>query len=91
MYCFPTTPTDTSIRQNRYSNLCGYTPIYFIDLIEGSNIRILPNEYTWVTSLEYNNDKNSRGICAGSVISSLYVISAAQCMVGRVVELYGEV
>lgn len=90
LYCCPTNSIETSIRHKRSSNNCGYTPLYGISAIV-YDFRIPPDEYSWITSLEYNNDTNSRGICAGSVISSLYVITAARCLVGNVVQLHGEV
>ncbi|KAH8409865.1 hypothetical protein KR222_011269, partial [Zaprionus bogoriensis] len=69
---------------------CGRTPGYLIDQIAGGNT-VQPDEYSWVASLEYNNNLTSFGICAGSVINSLYVLTAAHCVTGQVSERYGNV
>lgn len=58
---------------------CGETPAYPFDNIVGGK-RIPPEEYSWIASLEYRNLRDSLGICSGSVISSLYVITAAHCI-----------
>lgn len=58
---------------------CGETPSYPINNIVGGK-PIPPDEYSWIASLEYNNLRDSLGICSGSVISSLFVITAAHCL-----------
>lgn len=62
----------------------------------GDDIRnatpVLPiRQYRWLGSLEYENATDSLGICAGSVISELYVITAAHCLVGDILQKFGQV
>lgn len=47
--------------------------------------------YSWIVSLEYNHTRDTLGVCAGSIISSHYVITAAHCVVGAKARQYGEV
>lgn len=55
-------------------------------IIGGSNVK--PDEFSWVASLQYGH-KSTYGICAGSVINSLYVLTAAHCVAGKRVEKLG--
>lgn len=80
----PTTENPQTI-DNELPNLrslildCGETPSYPINNIVGGK-PIPPDEYSWIASLEYGNLRDSLGVCSGSVISSLYVITAAHCL-----------
>lgn len=52
---------------------------------------IKPDVYSWIASLEYNSTRDSLGICAGSVINSLYVLTAAHCVDETSRNRYGNV
>lgn len=54
---------------------------------EVSDISIEPSEFSWVASLEYGN--GTLGACAGSVINSRYVVTAASCVTGNKVRRLG--
>lgn len=54
---------------------------------EVSDISIEPSEFSWVASLEYGN--GTLGACAGSVINSRYVLTAASCVTGNKVRRLG--
>lgn len=59
----------------------GCSPWYIKPQIVGGNI-IKPDEYSWIASLQYA--KQARfGICAGSVINSWNVLTAAHCVTGE--------
>lgn len=45
-----------------------------------------PSEFSWVASLEYGLES---GVCAGSVINSRYVLTAASCVTGNKVRRLG--
>lgn len=66
---------------SKFPTDCGRTPVYPYDQIVGG-YKIQPDEYSWVASLEYGNDSRI-GVCGGSVINSLYVLTAAHCVVER--------
>lgn len=65
---------------------CGHTPFYAKAQIVGGNV-IAPDEFPWMASLEYGN--RGYGYCGGSVISSLFVLTAAHCVTGKQVDHYG--
>ncbi|KAH8409750.1 hypothetical protein KR222_003690, partial [Zaprionus bogoriensis] len=44
-------------------------------------------EFSWLASLEYGN--GTLGFCAGSVVNSLYVLTAASCVTGNKVRRLG--
>lgn len=54
---------------------------------EVANSRIEPDEFSWLGSLEYGN--GTIGICAGSVINSRYVLTAASCVTGTKIRRLG--
>lgn len=72
-----------SLEELRSLENCGSTPEHTSNQIVGGNI-IPPNVYSWIASLEYGNQEL---YCGGSVISSLYVLTAAHCV--QQVDNYG--
>lgn len=82
----------TTINQTnpKFPENCGSIPHFSVGYITGGKT-IDPNVYSWVASLEYNSSKDSLGICAGSVINSLYVLTAAHCVSKNSAERYGNV
>lgn len=78
--------TNTSVVHQIFLGECGYSPMYPNQLISGGNF-IQPDEFSWVASLEYRN--KSFGVCGGSVISSWFVLTAAQCVTGESVDELG--
>lgn len=52
-----------------------------------ANSRIEPEVFSWLASLEYGN--NTVGLCAGSVINSRYVLTAASCVTGNKIRRLG--
>lgn len=77
----------TSSELDKFPTDCGTTPMYPIHQIVGGYI-IQPDEYSWMTSLQYGNGETF-GKCGGSVINSLYVITAAHCVIGEAVDNMG--
>lgn len=75
-----------SLEELRSLENCGSTPDHTRNQIVGGNI-IPPDLYSWIASLEYGN--REFGYCGGSVISSEYVLTAAHCVNGEQVVLYG--
>ncbi|KAL7728084.1 hypothetical protein ACLKA6_002231 [Drosophila palustris] len=67
---------------------CGSTPKYASDRVVGGQ-EIAPDEFSWLASLEYALREGISGICGGTVINSLYVLTAAHCVIGRRVEEVG--
>lgn len=92
-YCCPLTSeidwstNGSSVELHKFPTDCGTTPMYPIKHIVGGYI-IQPVEYSWMTSLQYGNGETF-GKCGGSVINSLYVITAAHCVIGEAVDNMG--
>ncbi|KAH8409679.1 hypothetical protein KR222_001587 [Zaprionus bogoriensis] len=61
---------------------CGLTPYYNRPYVVGGQ-PAEADEYSWMASLQYANEPNITGVCAGSVINSRYVLTAAHCVVGH--------
>lgn len=66
---------------------CGETPNHPHDAIVGG-YKIKPDEYSWLASLRYGSGERF-GICAGSVIHKLFVLTAAHCVKGTVPDQHG--
>lgn len=77
----------SSTDELKYPTDCGWTPMYPMALIVGGHT-INPDEYSWMASLAYGN-KDSSGVCGGSVINSWYVLTAAHCVTGPEVDNLG--
>lgn len=77
----------TSLELPKFPTDCGTTPMYPIHQIVGGYV-IQPDEYSWMTSLQYGNGETF-GKCGGSVINSLYVLTAAHCVIGEAVDNMG--
>lgn len=58
---------------------CGYSPIYPRELSNGGYI-IPPDEFSWLASLVYANNKTAFGHCSGSVIHSRYILTSGSCV-----------
>lgn len=85
-------PKETGIYQPnpKFPKNCGsYTDPTTGYITGGYTIK--PDVYSWVASLEYNSTTDSLGICAGSVINSLYVLTAAHCVGQTSRNRYGNV
>lgn len=72
---------DPQPKDPKFPTDCGTTPVYPYNQIVGG-FKIQPDEYSWLGSLEYGNN-SSIGVCGGSVINSLYVLTAAHCVLHR--------
>lgn len=85
LYCCPLSDSGersvNAVRAPKFPTYCGTTPMYPIRNILGG-IRIEPDEFSWAASLQYGNRRSS-GNCGGSVINSLYVLTAAHCVTGE--------
>lgn len=66
---------------------CGRTPMYLKPQIYGG-YSIAPDEFGWLASLQYGNMSSYR-MCAGSVIDSRHVLTAAHCVSGNTVHEFG--
>lgn len=73
----------------KYPESCGSTPGYGIRQISGG-YTIEPDEYSWLASLQYGN-RTRYGSCAGSVINSLYLLTAAHCVKSKRIQEIGGV
>lgn len=74
-----------SVEELRRLDNCGWTPMLATTQIINGHIA-QPQEFSWMASLEYRDLGYG---CAGSVISSLYVLTAAHCVTGEEVNKYG--
>lgn len=77
-------------RQEQSQNLkfptdCGSTTVAAPREVADRSLE--PSEFSWVASLEYGN--GTLGVCAGSVINSRYVLTAASCVTGNKVRRLG--
>lgn len=77
----------STIEQLGFEHNCGETPNYSHDTIVGG-YKIEPDEYSWLASLRYGDGKEF-GICAGSVIHKLFVLTAAHCVEGNLPDQHG--
>lgn len=75
------------LQSYKYPQDCGVTPYRNNGFVVGGK-EILPDEFSWMASLEYKNRPNDVGACAGSVINFRYVLTAAHCVVGEQIDLY---
>lgn len=71
----------------KFPKECGFTPMYPREQIVGGK-PVEPNEYIWLANLRYRNESVYR-FCAGSVINSRYVLTAAHCVTGDSVREVG--
>ncbi|XP_034488882.1 phenoloxidase-activating factor 1-like [Drosophila innubila] len=78
---------DILSKESKFPEDCGSTPKYGVNRVVGGGV-IEPDEFSWLVSLEYK--EGISGICGGALINSLYVLTAAHCVTGRVFEGYGE-
>lgn len=74
-----------SVEELRRLDNCGWTPMPATTQIINGHI-VQPQEFSWMASLEYRDLGYG---CGGSVISSLYVLTAAHCVTGEEVNKYG--
>lgn len=85
LYCCPLSHSGersvNAVSSPKFPTYCGSTPMYPIRNILGG-IRIEPDEFSWAARLQYGNRRSS-GNCGGSVINSLYVLTAAHCVTGE--------
>lgn len=66
---------------------CGGTPMFPKgQILNGFTVQ--PEEFSWLASLQYGQG-DTFGVCGGSVINSLYVLTAAHCVTGETVQKYG--
>lgn len=72
----------------KFPHPCGQTAIIPEIQTKGKGNIIPPHKYSWLASLEYGN-LNTFGHCAGSVINSRYVLTAAQCVTGERIQKLG--
>lgn len=86
----PSIVTRINPENPKFPEKCGGIPDFSVGHITGGKT-IEPNVYSWVASLEYNSSDDSLGICAGSVINSLYVLTAAHCVSKNSAARYGNV
>lgn len=72
---------------SKFPTECGWTPMYPMGHILGHHI-MEPDEYSWLARLVYGNENTYRD-CAGSVINSRYVLTAAHCVTGAAITSAG--
>lgn len=93
LYCCPENDIFKSIEWNntqatlKFPLQCGETPMYATGHVRGG-YKIKPMEYSWMASLQYRNE-STYGTCAGSVINSRYVLTAAHCANGSSIQQLG--
>ncbi|XP_034116585.2 phenoloxidase-activating factor 1-like [Drosophila albomicans] len=91
-YCCPTFVktriTESAEEEDKFPKDCGSTPWYESDRVVGGRV-IEPDEFSWLVSLEYADYEAPAGVCAGSIVNSLYVVTAAHCVSDRMVDYFG--
>lgn len=79
--------TLAEVNAYKYPQDCGLTPWgNFGSVVGGRDIE--PGVFSWMASLEYANKPNDTGMCAGSVVNFRYVLTAAHCVVGLLIDIY---
>ncbi|XP_034488883.1 CLIP domain-containing serine protease 2-like [Drosophila innubila] len=90
-YCCPENSnrvTDILSKELKFPEDCGSTPMYGVNRVVGGGV-IEPDEFSWLVSLEYALSGGTSAICAGAIINSLYVLTAAHCVIGNSIREMG--
>lgn len=88
LFCCPSNgQVSAPVIEPKFPESCGSTPMHSIREIMGG-YQVPPDEYSWLASLQYGN-RTSYGSCAGSVINSLYLLTAAHCVQSKRIRRIG--